>query len=95
MGFAWPLLGIPDPCEKGQVEMPAPESAALTAWHRDKAVLQNAMKAVGKSNPEHADEGGGGGRSDNSANLMRKIIKEELQRKGAHSKKGDQKGDNK
>ena len=42
----WPLLGIPDPAGETMLDMAGPENAALSVYHREKAVLQTAMRGA-------------------------------------------------
>ena len=56
LGYAWPLLGIPDPGGPAPSPLVPVEAAALAAFHRDRLALEQARTAAGKAG------GGGGGR---------------------------------
>ena len=46
LGWAWPILGIEDPCKLNPARLSPVENTALVNFHREEAVVEAARKAV-------------------------------------------------
>ena len=93
MQWPWPLLGIPDPAGRQRAAWAPGESAAVVAFHREEAALEESKRKLGR----RSDDPAGGGPSDTQQvpGWLRARILAEAKNKAAAGKapKGKGKGD--
>jgi hypothetical protein len=71
MQWSWPLLGIADPAGRKRSNFAPGEAAALVAFHRDEAALEESKKKLSGSGSHHAEASPSGG-DDSSTPWWRK-----------------------
>ena len=92
MQWPWPLLGVPDPAGRPRASWAPGESAAVVAFHREEAALEDSKRKLGRN----AGEGSGGQLTDvqQVPGWLRARILAEAKNKavGGKAAKGDGKG---